>query len=527
MPKGSLAPGRQQRRDWTLAGGPPNVRRTLHRDATMGSATDWKPRDLEILRLLGEGLSDRAIAERLRLRPETIRWYNKRIFERLGVSSRIQAVRKAIAEGVLPTLVAPAPVPPVTRSPIKYLKRDGPSIAYQVVGDGPVDLVFVQSFISNLEVEWDEPECAAFFERLARGARLFLFDRRGVGLSDRTDHPTAMHETVEDIRAMLAAEGSTRTFVLGSSEGGAASVLFASMHPDLVQGLILFGATAKATRDGDEPHWARDLTVFRERVERIVETWGGPWAIAEYAPSRADEPRFREWWARMLRASSSPTGIRRVLDAVTETDVRALLPHVGVRTLVLHRAGDRLVPTAAGRYLAEQMPNATYLELPGADHMLFIDSDRVVDAVHGFLREPTHAAPETWIGVLLCGMGSGSGLDPAKRALLEGAAPRRVFDLADGWVAVFDTPERAVRAAERLRALGRGRAGAFALHAGACDRATDAPGAAALDAVRSLARGAAPLEIRLSGMLRDLMSDPGRRFEPVPEGESLHWRLRD
>jgi pimeloyl-ACP methyl ester carboxylesterase/DNA-binding CsgD family transcriptional regulator len=318
----------------------------------MSPATDWKPRDLEILRLLGEGLSDRAIAERLRLKPETIRWYNKRIFERLGVSSRIQAVRTAIAKGVLSTAVATAPVPPVARSPIKYLMRDGPSIAYQVVGSGPVDLVFVQSFISNLEVEWDEPECAAFFERLARGARLFLFDRRGVGLSDRTDRPTAMHETVEDIRAMLAAEGSTRAFVLGSSEGGAVSVLLASMYPDLVQGLILFGATAKATRDGDEPAWARDRASFLDRVERIVASWGGPWAVAEYAPSRADDARFRDWWARMLRASSSPTAIRRVLQAVSETDVRALLPHVGVRTLVVHRAGDRLVPEAAGRYLA-------------------------------------------------------------------------------------------------------------------------------------------------------------------------------
>jgi hypothetical protein len=159
--------------------------------------------------------------------------------------------------------------------------------------------------------------------------------------------------------------------------------------------------------------------------------------------------------------------------------------------------------------------------------MLFIDSERLVEAVHAFMREPTRAAPESWIGVLLCGLGTGSRLDAAKRALLDGAMPRRVFDLPEGWVAVFDTPERAMRAAERLRALGRGRMGALALHAGSCDRTTDAPAAAALETVHALARGAPPLEIRLSGMLRDLMPDPDRRFEPVTTDGARYWRLRD
>lgn len=493
----------------------------------MTKAVDWKPRELEILRLLGEGLSDRAIASRLRLKSETVRWYNKRIYERLGVSSRIQAVRTAMAQGLLARSVA-EPAAPLPRSPIKYLKRDGPSIAYQVVGDGPVDLVFIQSFISNLEVEWDEPECAAFFEGLARGTRLFLFDRRGIGLSDRTDRPSTLHETIEDVRAMLAAEGSSRAFILGSSEGGAASILLASTYPELVQGLILFGATPKVKRTNGEPAWARDEAVFVQRADAMVETWGGPWAIAEYAPSRADDPRFRDWWARMLRASASPASIRRVMDTVAEVDVRALLPHVGVRALVMHRSGDRIIPLAAGEYLAAHLPHATLLELPGADHVLFIDGARIVDAVHAFMRDGSRPEPESWIGTLLHSHGRGSLLDPEKRRILASAAPKQIHALAEGWVAVFDSPQRALLAAERLRALGRGRIGALTLHVGACDRATDLPTVAALDAILKLAEGAAALEVRVSCTLRDIVPDPERRFEPVAElaNTPRHWRLR-
>lgn len=493
----------------------------------MAKTGEWKPRDLEILRLLGEGLSDRAIATRLRLKSETVRWYNKRIYERLGVSSRIQAVRTAMAQGLLVRTTV-EPTAPVPRSPIKYLKRDEPSIAYQVVGKGPVDLVLIQSFISNLEVEWDEPECAAFFEGLARGARLFLFDRRGIGLSDRTDRPTALHETIEDVRAMLAAEGSSRAFVLGSSEGGAASILLASTYPDLVQGLILVGATPKVRRENGEPAWARDAAAFQQRADAMIETWGGPWAVAEYAPSRADDNRFRDWWSRMLRASASPASIRRVMDAVSEVDVRALLPHVGVRALVMHRTNDRIVPVAAGHYLAEQLPHATMFELPGEDHMIFVDSARVVDAVHAFMREGPRPAPESWIGTLLHAHGSGSLLDDEKRRILDSASPQRVHLLPESWVAVFDSPQRALRAADRLRALGRGRVGALALHVGACDRISDLPVPAALEAILALADGAIALEVRVSCALRDIVPDPDRRFEPVAERGNAprHWRLR-
>ena len=216
------------------------------------------------------------------------------------------------------------------------------------------------------------------------------------------------------------------------------------------------------------------------------------------------------------------------MDAVSEVDVRALLPHVNVRAPVMHRTDDRIIPIAAGRFLAEQLPHATMLELPGEDHMVFVDSAQVVDAVHAFMREGPRPEPESWIGTLLHAHGSGSLLDEEKRRILESDAAQRVHLLPDGWVAVFDSPQRALRAAERLRALGRGRVGALSLHAGACDRMTDLPAPSALEALLALAEGAAPLEVRVSRTLRDIVPDPDHRFESVAEHGSAprHWRLR-
>lgn len=494
----------------------------------MATSADWRPRDLQVLRLLGDGLSDREIASRLRLKPETVRWYNKRIYERLGVSSRIQAVRAAIAQGLLATEVAPLAATPVSRTPVRYVRRDGVSVAYTIIGDGPVNLIFIPSFTSHIEAMLALPESLAFFERLGRFARVFLPDLRGTGLSDRIDSPPALHETVEDMRAMLAAEGADRTFMLGSSAGGAVSVLFATSHPEVVQGLILFGSIAKTVRDGDGPTWARTRESFEARKELLVAGWGGTVAVELYAPSRAADPDFRAWWGRYLRSASSPGDVRRLLDAVSEVDVRALLPHVGVRTLVLHRTDDRVVPVEAGRYLAEGIPGAKLLELPGPDHLLFVEHDAVVDAVRDFLQQPARPAPpDAWVAILL--HGGGRRLDAETRRVLEAATAQRVHELPGGWVAVFDSPARALRAARQLRALGRGRVGTLTLHVGACDRRTDLPAPASLEVLLTLVKGAPALEIRVSDVLRDLIPHPEHELARVDERADTprHWRLRD
>jgi len=492
----------------------------------MPTSTQWRPRDLEVLRLLGEGLSDREIASRLRLKPETVRWYNKRIYERLGVSSRIQAVRAAIAQGILATAVAPLAATPVPRTPIRYVKRDGVSVAYTTIGDGPHNLVFIPSFTSHIEAMLALPESLAFFERLGRFARVFVPDLRGTGLSDRVDSPPSMHETVEDLRAMLAAEGADRTFMLGSSAGGAVSILLATSHPELVEGLILFGSIAKVVRDGAEPSWARTREVFDERKERLVSGWGGSGAVELYAPSRAADPDFRAWWGRYLRSASSPGDVRRLLEAVSEIDVRALLPHVGVRTLVIHRTADVVVPVEAGRYLASGIPGAQLLELSGPDHLVFIDHEPVVDAVRDFLGQaPRSAPPDSWVAILL--HGGGRSLDAEARRILDGASARRVHEMPSGWVAILDSPIRAMRAARALRALGRGRVGTLALHVGACERRTDLPASSSFEALLALAKDAPVAEIRVSSTLRDIIADPEREMTLVEAtaGSPRHWRL--
>jgi|JI9StandDraft_2_1071091.scaffolds.fasta_scaffold18294_5 pimeloyl-ACP methyl ester carboxylesterase/DNA-binding CsgD family transcriptional regulator len=494
----------------------------------MATSAGWRPRDLQVLRLLGEGLSDREIASRLRLKPETVRWYNKRIYERLGVSSRIQAVRAAIAAGLLATEVAPLAAAPVARTPVRYVRRDGVALAYTVIGDGPVNLVFIPSFTSHIEAMLSLPESLAFFERLGRFARVFLPDLRGTGLSDRVDSPPALHETVEDLRAMLAAEGAEKTFMLGSSAGGAVSILLASSHPELVEGLILFGAIATTVRDGEEPTWARTREAFEARKERLVAGWGGTVAVEMYAPSREADPEFRDWWGRYLRSASSPGDVRRLLSALGELDVRPLLPHVGVRTLVIHRAEDAVVPVEAGRYLAAEIPHAQWLELPGADHLIWVDHETIAEAVRDFIERPVRpTVPDAWVAVLL--HGGGRRLDAETRRVLDGASAQRVHALPEGWLAVFDSPARALRAARELRALGRGRVGTLALHVGACDRRTDLPLPASLDALLALANGARVADVRVSATLRDLMPDPEQQFVPVEADADTprHWRLRD
>ncbi|HEX4932104.1 MAG TPA: alpha/beta fold hydrolase, partial [Gemmatimonadaceae bacterium] len=283
-----------------------------------------KPREVEILRLIADGMSDRDIAARLNLAAETVRWYNKEIYGKLGVRSRTQAARRAAALGVLDLPVgAPAAgdrvpaaakdgpgsrtgAPPIVRSPIQYAERGGVYIAWQTIGSGPVDVLLFHGFISHLEIGWENAEYAAFFEQLGRVARVILFDKRGVGLSDRIKGAPALEETVGDAIAVLDAAHSTRAFVMGTSEGGAAALLLSMQHPERARGLILIGATPKVARDGDEPAWAAPRAAFEARIDAIQKTWGQPWSLERFAPSRMHDEGFQAWWSRILRGASSP-----------------------------------------------------------------------------------------------------------------------------------------------------------------------------------------------------------------------------
>ena len=468
---------------------------------------DLKDRELDILRLLAEGLSDRAIGARLNLSSETVRWYNKQVYGKLGVTSRGEAARRATALGLIGEREAPLGRPPVERSPIRYANNDGIAVAYQVVGSGPVDLLFIPGFVSHLEISWEEPGYAAFFDELGRHARVIIFDKRGVGLSDRIQGASTLENTISDARCVLRTVGSTRAFVSGTSEGGAAAVLLASTYPDQVRGLVLIAATPMPARRGPEPDWARPWDAFERNITLIQQTWGEPWAIERFAPSRKGDPVFEAWWSRALRSASSPASVRLIMEQVMQIDIRPLLPQVLTRTLVVHRTDDLSVNLGAARYLAARMPNATLVELPGADHLFFVNPLPVAQAIVRFLAEPD-ADPQidTWIAIVLQSAGPGAMMNEEKRRMLDAMDARHVRSTPRGWTALFDAPNRAIRCAERLRELGRGRVGGMALHVGACRTTDGMPVGAAHQIALRIVESAVPGEILVSGTLRDILA---------------------
>ena len=471
-----------------------------------GTPVTLRDRERDILLQMARGATDRMIASRLNLSEQTVRWYNKQLYSRLGVGSRHEAVERATALGLIggPDGVAPPPVP---RAHTRYVANDGVSIAYQVVGSGPVDLLFMSGFVSHLELAWELPECAGFLEALSRVARLILFDRRGVGLSDRHAGVGTLEETIDDARCVLQAVGASRCFVSGTSESGAAAILLASMHPDTVRGLVLIGTTPMTARHGDEPAWAVPVALFEQRVAMMQARWGEPWALERFAPSRLGDPAFEAWWSRALRSAASPASAALIVRRAMEVDVRPLLRHVHTPTLILHRTGDAIVDVGAARHLAAQMPKATLVELPGADHLYFVDFPPVVREMARFLAIPDRPAPpDTWVAVLLHAEGPGVHLDPEIRGLLVAADAKHVTQGTAGFTALFDAPNRAVRCATALAALGPDRAGGVALHVGAARIADGVPTGSATALARAVAASAAAGEVLITSTLRDILA---------------------
>ena len=475
-------------------------------------------RQVEILRLIARGLSDRAIASKLGLAAETVRWYNKRIYETLDAANRTEAVARATEKGLL----AAERQPPVERTRIQYVDNDGVSIAYQVIDQGPVDLLFIADFVSHLEISWETPDYAHFFEQLGRIARVIVFDKRGVGLSDRVPGGPSLDHTVRDALCVLDAVGSKKAFVFGTSEGGAGAVLLASIHPERVAGLILFGATPTVVRSGGQPAWASPPEVFRQRMEVLLATWGQPWAIERFAPSRMHDSTFQDWWSKCLRASASPSSVKAVLENAAQVDIRALLPDVETRTLVMNRVGDRIVPVEAARYLADQLPHARFVELAGDDHVYFVGGDDIVKEMAAFFRgAPPDSDAETRLAIVLALSKAGARPTPAQRAILSACQSLLVRSTGrGGFVALFDSPRAAVSAARRLRGAVSGPPLGVALHVGACRVSDGEPGKSVTQTLLQLAKASGPGEILASGTLRDILAGSGIEVakRPMPKG---------
>src|SRR6266566_4900349 len=257
-------------------------------------------------------------------------------------------------------------MPPETR----YAKSGDLNIAYQVVGDGPTDLVYVPGWVSNVELIWEKPKPTRFLERLASFSRLILFDKRGTGMADRVSNarlPT-LEERMDDVRAVLDAVGSERAALVGHSEGGSMSLLFAATYPERARALVLIGVFARRIRTDDYP-WAPSLEERLETIETLERDWGVGLDITEMAPH--EDPALLEWYSRCLRRSASPGAAAALLRMNSQIDTRHVLPTIQIPTLVIHRTADRDVTVDEGRWIADQIPGERFVELPGDEHLVW------------------------------------------------------------------------------------------------------------------------------------------------------------
>jgi pimeloyl-ACP methyl ester carboxylesterase len=283
-------------------------------------------------------------------------------------------------------LATPSVEVPASGARTRYAERRGLHIAYQVVGTGRPDIVLVPGFVSHVERIWDEPRCRAVLTALSQMGRLILFDRRGVGLSDRVGAPLTVEATAEDLTTTIDAAGCRRVLLIGASEGGPGCIHFTARHPERLAGLVLYGSLAKGSRTPDYP-FALTHEQYGLWLRRLVRDWGGPAEIATFAPSLVGDGQAEHWWAGLLRAASSPGAIKAVLESLRDTDVRSLLPLIATPTLVLHRRGDRAVRIEAGRHLARAIAGAQLVELDGDDHWLWAgDHHCALEQIRVFVR---------------------------------------------------------------------------------------------------------------------------------------------
>jgi class 3 adenylate cyclase len=423
------------------------------------------------------------------------------------------------------------------RPPVRYARSGDVNIAYQVVGDGPLDLVLVPGFISHLDLDWDEPRSAHFLRRLASFSRLIRFDKRGTGLSDRPGGLPDLETRMDDVRAVLDAVGSERAALFGYSEGGPMSVLYAGTYPERTTALVLYGTYAKRRDPDDDYPWAPTWAERQAYAGDIERTWGSDADMSRMSPG-ADEVLAR-WWAERARAAASPGAARDLILMNSQVDIRALLPSIRVPTLVVHRRGDHDSRPQEGRYIAERIPGARFVELSGEEHLPWVDADQILDVVEEFLtgvrRAPEHdrvlatvlftdivGSTETAVA-----LGDRRWNDlltlhhDLVRRELDRFRGREIDTAGDGFLALFDGPARAIRCALAIRHKLHGagidiRAG---LHTGEIEVAgSDVRGVAVHIGAR-VASLAGRGEILVSRTVVDLVAGSGIEFEDRSDHE--------
>jgi pimeloyl-ACP methyl ester carboxylesterase len=437
----------------------------------------------------------------------------------------------------------------VTAPQTRYAQSSGDvQIAYQTFGEGEIDLVFVTGFVGNVEVLWEEPITIPFVERLGSFARVVAFDKRGQGSSDRPADPPTLEQTMDDIRAVMDAAGIERAALFGISEGGPASILFAATHPDRVSSLALFGTYPRMVANDEYPIGVSPESL--DRFEEIVaRQWGGPVMTHSFAPTVADDPQFRDSWGRFLRRGSSPHGAVSLIRLYRHIDVRDVLPSISVPTLVMHRTGDLIAPIEGGRYIADHIAGAKFVELPGVDHLMVVEPDQILDEVEEFLTGQRHTqVDERVLATVLftdivgstqraAQMGDRRWRELVARhdALMQREVERHrgrlIKTLGDGVLATFDGPARAIRAAQTAARATRDlgidvRAG---LHTGEVELHGDDIAGMAVNIGARVAALADAGEVLVSSTVKDLVVGSGITFaergEHELKGVPGEWRL--
>ncbi len=437
----------------------------------------------------------------------------------------------------------------ITVPETRYARCGEINIAYQVFGEGPVDLVLVPGWVSNIDVMWEEPRLAGWLRRLASFARVILFDKRGTGLSDRvTDAPT-LEERMEDVRTVMQAAGSEQAAVMGYSEGGPMCALFAATYPQMVHALVMVGSYPRRTRSNDFPFGParEELEYF---LSRIGTEWGKDFALDIRAPSMMQDQRFQAWWGKLLRSGTSPAAAEALTRANLEIDIRDILPTIRVPTLVVHATGDRTCPVELGRYLAGHIPGAELVEIDSRDHLPWLEgSAQIVQAIETFLTGAHHDADGDRVLATIMftdivgsteivaesGDANWEALraahDESVRANLAAYSGQEMSTTGDGFLAVFDGPARAVRCAQNIIAdLARlGVEVRVGVHTGECERRGREIAGLAVHIAARIADGAPAGGVLVSRTVRDLVAGSGLRFESAGrhtlKGVPEEWEL--
>ena len=418
----------------------------------------------------------------------------------------------------------------------RYSKSaDGVHIAYQVLGDADLDLVLSPGFVSHLEHSWEDPSMARFLRRLASFSRLIVFDKRGTGMSDRApdDRPGLLEDRVNDIATLMDTVGSERAAIMGLSETGAVALLFAATYPARTRAAVVCGSFAGEGDTGPTYPWAPDPEAA-QRLEELERNWGrGVLYLEKFAPSLVGDKRYEDWFAKLERLAVSPGAAVALVRMMWQMDVRDILPTIRVPTLVLHKRDDKVVPIEEGRFIAEHVPGAKLVELPGADHWPWIGHEEAVEEIQEFLTGMRDSAEpdRALVTVLFIDI-----VDSTKRAAQLGdrrwadllasfyAVVRRELDryrgqevdtAGDGFFVTFDGPARAIRCATALvdTVEGLGLQIRIGIHTGECERMADKVGGLGVVIGARVGSLAGPGEILVSRTVQDLVVGSDVRFQ--------------